>query len=90
MITVVEEIHQIWKASQRAKEKLNVELPSVVGKYHTLFTSEKGKISMIELPDYFGDGKTFWEICSSGKFFSDCERFTSWQDCMKRIRGLLE
>ena len=92
MIIVEEQIHQIWAGHQKLMEAgiCRDDFPSVVGKYHTIFTSEKGRISMIELPDYFGHDKTLWEICSSGKFFSDCERFTSWQECMKRIKSLLE
>lgn len=91
MITVDEQIHQIWASYQKLKQSeiIGDDFPCVVGKYHTIFTSEKGRISMIELPDYFGDGQTYFEICSSGKFFSDCERHKTWESCIKRVKELL-
>jgi hypothetical protein len=34
----------------------------IIGKWQYLAESPKGKISIVELSDYFSDGKTLWDI----------------------------
>lgn len=72
------------------------------GKYHFLFSSSKGEISMIQLVNYHKDGDNFWEIFQINKrekffqiwrkkmLFEDTERFNRRQDAEQRIRELLD
>lgn len=59
------------------------------GKYQYIFTSEKGLISLIELPSQF-DNPTQWEICSHEKLFSGVQRFCKKEDAEDVIREYLE
>ncbi|HEY5631636.1 MAG TPA: hypothetical protein VIR31_05875 [Nitrososphaeraceae archaeon] len=61
------------------------------GKYHYIFSSEKGKISCIELKNYLIDRDDFWEICCiKGDLFSDVERFDTFVDAKRRCQELLD
>ena len=63
----------------------------LIGKYQYIYSSEKGKISLVELPDYFKDGKTLWEIYSlEGDLFEDIERFDSKEEAENTIEELLK
>ena len=63
---------------------------NVIGKFQYIYSSAKGKISLIELPDYFRDVIDLWEIYSlEGDLFEDVDRFTSKEDAEKRIKELL-
>lgn len=56
-----------------------------------IYTGKKGRISLIELVDYFSDGVVLWEIYSlQGELFDDVERFKCKEDAEKRIKELLE
>jgi hypothetical protein len=58
-----------------------------------IYESDKGdkKISLVELPNYFLDTKTLWEIyCLKGQIFQDIERFSSKEEAEERIKELLD
>lgn len=68
----------------KVPKKFNIKPP--VGEWQYIYSSKKGKISLIELPDYFRDGQTLWEIYSlEGDLFDDIERFDSKEKAEKRI-----
>ena len=78
-------IHPLWR--QLGSQKLSM---CHIGKYQYVYSSEKGKISLIELPNYFGDGVTWWEIYSlEGGLFEDVEKFNSKEEAEVRIQELL-
>ena len=57
------------------------------GEYQYFYSSEKGEISLIELKNYFGDGKDLWEIYSlKGDLFEDVERFESQEEAEDVIK----
>ncbi len=83
--------HPIWDNWFRIKEKLPYYDRPLVGRWQYIYESEKGKISLIELPNYFHDGVTLWEIyCLEGDVFEDIERFGSKEEAEKRIFELLD
>ena len=74
----------IWKHPELVNSR------NIVGKYQYLYTSKNGQISMIELPDYFHDGITLWEIYSiEGDLFEDTERFTNHEEALEAIEKYL-
>lgn len=76
-----------WEEAQKEGRKP----PLMFGKYHHIFSSEKGKVSLIYLLNYLLDGRNTWEIyCLEGDLFEDVERFDSKKDAMRRIREVLE
>ena len=95
---VEQKIHLGWQEW----DKIPVELKQnkymkhpIIGKYQYIYTSEKGKISLVEL---FGlrfenvmDRTTpTWEIYSlEGSLFEDCERFDKKEQAEIRIKELL-
>lgn len=63
------------------------------GKWQYLFENDKGNkaISLIELKDYFHDGKDIWEIyCIKGGFFEDVKRFITKETAIEKIKSYLE
>ena len=62
----------------------------MIGKWHHLYASKKGKISLISLPNYFHNGVTLWEICGSMTPNHNIERFASQEEAEARIKELLE
>lgn len=64
---VKRQIHKIWKETKGT----NINL---VGKWQYIYSSDKGKISLVKFIDYLMDGKNFWEIyCLKENLFSDVE-----------------
>jgi hypothetical protein len=64
-------------------------LPSLIGQWQYFYENEKTKISLVELPNYFLDGKTIWEICGGG-LTEDVEKFATKEEAEKRIYELLD
>ena len=88
---VTKRIHHIWREYEYFKDKIPVPYDPIIGKYQYIYESQKGKISLVELPDYFRNGITLWEIYSlKGQLFSDIERYTSKEEAEKRIKELLD
>jgi hypothetical protein len=83
-------IHKGYAEWEEAKEK-GIDIPQLFGKYQHIFYSEKGKISLIQLKDYFLKGKDFWEIyCLEGNLFEDTERFDTKEEAVERVTELLK
>jgi hypothetical protein len=52
----------------------------IIGKWQYIAESSKGKISIVELSDYFNNGKAIWEIyCIEGHIFEKVKRFDSYK-----------
>lgn len=95
---VTKKIHPIWTEYKT----FEVTIPKqyrhpirrpIVGKYQYIYESDRGdkKISLIELPNYFGEGVTLWEIYSlEGELFEDVQRFKSKEEAEKKIAEYLE
>ena len=90
MIKVEKKIHKGWQELESLRKEQPDLFPSIIGKDHFTYEANKGKISLITLPDYMYDGKTLWEIyCLKGDLFEDCERFDSQKEAEKKIEELL-
>lgn len=62
----------------------------IFGKYQYIYTSKKGKVSLIKLINYFRDGKDLWEIyCLEGDLFDDVERFDTKKEAVITIKKYL-
>jgi len=90
LIQVEKRVHKVWEECNIARSK-GIELAPIIGKYQYIYSSEKGKISLIELLHYFYvDQSTLWEIyCQEGNLFDDVERFTTKEEAETRIKELL-
>jgi hypothetical protein len=63
----------------------------IIGKWQYVAESVKGKIGIVELPDYFKDGKTVWEIYSlEGQLFEKIERFDSYEEAESTVKRYLQ
>lgn len=60
----------------------------LIGKWHYVYRSEKGRISLVFLTDWLYQGHP-WEICGGG-FTEDIERYATKDDAEVRIKELLE
>jgi len=62
----------------------------IIGEDHFVYSSDKGSISLILLPNYFLNGKDLWEIYSlEGDLFDDVERFPSFKKAEERVHYYL-
>jgi len=83
-------IHRGYTEFKNAEEK-GIKIPRLFGKYHYIFSTEKGRISLVLLKDYYYDDIDFWKIyCLEGNLFEDTERFDTKHEAIKRIKELLE
>lgn len=83
-------IHPGYAGVESAQKK-GLAVRQMFGKYQYIYKSEKGKISLINLPKYLNDGKNSWEIyCLENKLFEDTEAFATKKDAVKRVKKLLE
>lgn len=83
---VKKKIHPAWKDIRT----LSVSFSNRLGKYQYIYTSKKGKISLIKLTGAFYSS-TKWEIyCLAGILFDDIERFKTKKEAEERIKKLLE
>ena len=81
-------VHKGWKELQGAEA---AGIPPIFGKYQYIYSSSKGKISLIELINYYRDGKDLWEIHSIGKegLFEDTEKFETKEEAEEKIMSYL-
>ena len=87
-IKVEKRIHEGYKEFEKCKEK-GLKIRQMLGKYQYIYSSNKGEISLIYLPNYFPN-QSFWEIYSlKGNLFKDVERFDTKKEAEKRIEKLL-
>ena len=62
-----------------------------IGEKQFIYSKKNKEISLISLPDYLGNGKTFWEIYSlKGNTVKEIERFNSKKEAEKRIKELFK
>ena len=55
--------------------------PRVIGEWQFIYSSPKGKISLIELPNYFHDGIDLYEIYSlEGNLFEGVRRASKFEE----------
>jgi hypothetical protein len=66
------------------------QMPCLFGQWQYLYESDKGMMDAVFLPNYFMDGKDFWEIyCQKGNLIEDIERYDTLEEAEKRIEELL-
>jgi hypothetical protein len=88
-----EAIKRLKKLDKNKAEEMikNFSPKRLVGRYHYIYESKRGQISLIKLPNYFMDGKTLWEIhCNEGDLFDDCKRFDSKKEADREIKRYLK
>jgi len=85
-------VHKKWKEVNEINASLSADvsggnhLDHVIGKYHYIYSSKKGTISLIELTNYFQDNVNLWEIYSpKGDLIDVIERFDSKKEAENRI-----
>lgn len=83
-------IHPVWKEFDEFVKNKFPKMNQIVGKYQWIFSSEKGEISLIYLPNYFNDKKTLWEIYSNNTLFEDVQRFSSQEQAEIKIKEILD
>jgi len=96
MTEIIQEkrIHKIWRELDDARQtdpSFNVR--NIVGKYQYLYSKDNCSISLIELPNYFSDGKDLWEIHQvkgDTELFEDVERFDTKEEAEIEIMKYLE
>jgi len=83
-------IHPRYKEFETAREK-GVLINQMFGKFQYIYSSEKGKISLINLPGYLETGKDRWEIyCLEGCLFDDTEVFGTKREALVIIKKYLK
>ena len=81
-------IHQIYKETK--------DIPNfrqLVGKYQYIYTSPKGRISLVYFPNYLRIGDNFWEayqLEGNVTMIEDVERFRTNKEAMARISVYLD
>lgn len=92
-IHIEKRIHQVWLEWSQIQSRLPIYrlCSAVVGKYQYIVSDEKGReISIVELPNYFREGTTLWEIyCLKGDLFADIERYSSYEKAVRRAKKYL-
>jgi len=80
--------HLIYKELKQYKGKY---IPSqLIGRWQYIYSSSKGKISLIKLLNYLENKKHLWEIyCLEGNLFEDIKRFNSKIEAEKSIKKIL-
>lgn len=78
-------IHEGWKELKEAGSKFNF-----LGKYQYIYSSDKGKISLVMEKKIFSEKKE-WEIfCLEGDLFKGTQRFSSKESAEKKIKEYLD
>jgi hypothetical protein len=86
-MNIKKRVHSGW---QMYKNDLNTLVDNIFGKYQYICSSERGTISLIELPNYHGDGQTIWEIYSDNTLFDDVIKFKTKREALREVRKYLE
>lgn len=102
-IVVEKIIHKGWEEWDKTRDKLKefdsmLKEKSLFGKYQYIYSSPKGKISLINLNEsllgrrreYQFESGDYWEIyCIEGKLFENVKRFRTKKQAEKIIREIL-
>jgi hypothetical protein len=88
-------IHRMYKEWKKIKKmmskKQTVYLNQMFGRYQYIFSSKKGRISCVELIDYYMDGERLWEICClEGNLFYDIQRFDTFKEAKLKCKEYLD
>ena len=88
---MIKRVHPAWAEIPDIAINSHKILKNTIGRYQYVYSSNKGEISLIELPNYFSNGITYWEIYSTkGDLFEDVERFDTKAKAEIRIKKLLD
>ena len=80
--------HPGWRELQIARKYFPC--PRVIGRYQHIYTSPRGRMSMIYIPEHIVTGKGHWEIyCQKGNVIEDLERYPTKKKAEDRIKNLL-
>ncbi|MDA3837252.1 MAG: hypothetical protein PF542_06550 [Nanoarchaeota archaeon] len=72
---ITKRIHPGYEEFEKIKEE-GLKIRKIFGKYQYFYSSNKGEISLISLPNYILDGEIRWEIyCLEGNLFEDVIAF---------------
>ncbi|HUS50384.1 MAG TPA: hypothetical protein VMZ91_09475 [Candidatus Paceibacterota bacterium] len=88
---VTRRIHKVYAEWKQAKKR-GIKISKLMGKYQYIYETEKGKISLIKLLNYWKEKQNLWEIyeLSKNNLFEDTERFETKKEAKKRIREILK
>ena len=90
-IHIEKRVHPVWTTYEKVDKETFMQYGPSIGKYQYIISSPKGKISVVELPDYFHNGVTFWELyCLEGDHFDDIDKFHSYKEAEQTARKYLE
>jgi len=86
-MNVEKRIHEGHKEWERAS-KTGINIPKIFGKYQYIYSSSKGRISLINFErGLYADN---WEIfCQEGDLLDDVERFSNKKSAEDRIKELI-
>jgi hypothetical protein len=88
-VKITKREHPMWTHWKTLDMLQRNTMPSILGQWQYFYENEKTKISLVELPNYFLDGKDIWEICGGG-LTEDVEKFRTKEEAEKRIYELLD
>lgn len=83
-IKVERRVHQLWRGSKYMQKILKAKIPCVVGKYHYIYSSKKGTISLIKIGSNL---LSSWQMCGGG--IVETQRFLTKMEADRVIRRLL-
>lgn len=92
-INVEKRIHKVWEELEQARQNdPNLNIRDIIGKYQYIYSNSNQSISLVELINYFSDGKDLWEIYQvKGKpLFEDTPRFDTKKEAEDAIHKYLE
>lgn len=93
-ITVTKSIHPMYLEWLRIRHMMTIHQNTpLVGKYHYLYFSKKGEISLIEMPNYLMDGIDWWEAMAlkgPEELSHDEQRFRSKEEAEVWIKEVLD
>ena len=83
-------INELWTEYLTIKEMEELKhIKCPIDKPQLIYSSDKGKISLVHFLGYFNQSP-FWEIyCLEGNLFDGVERFKTKSQAIKRIKQLL-
>jgi hypothetical protein len=85
------QIHPVWLDWTAARGLAGDSYfpPCFVDKYQWIYTSNKGRVSLVRLTDEFYSRRA-WELCGSGLTPDGPERYATQEEAEKRISELLD
>lgn len=84
--------HRLYREIKKKDPQTTIPEPKWIGAWHYIYSSEKGSLSLVSLPNYLMDGKTRWELqvlTGDIPLKGDREKFNSKKAAERRIKELL-